>query len=158
MTNISPKSVISFTKSGLPYGFLGNMYSSQIEYDGLTWRTAEALFQALRFDDPEIRELIRQNKSPMGAKFCAKANEKKMCIVPLDLKDIENMRMTIQLKFDQHADLRQQLLSTGNAILIEDVSSRKRGNALFWGAYLSADTWIGTNKLGELLMELRAAK
>jgi predicted NAD-dependent protein-ADP-ribosyltransferase YbiA (DUF1768 family) len=39
-----------------------------------------------------------------------------------------------------HGHLRQQLLSIGNAILIEDVSSRKRGNALFWGAYLSDDT------------------
>lgn len=60
--------IISFTKTSLPNGFLGNMFPSPIEYDGKVWKTAEAIFQALRFDDDEIRELIRAERSPMFAK------------------------------------------------------------------------------------------
>ena len=43
---------ISFTKSKLPWGWLGNMSPFQIDAgaDGV-WRTAEAKFQADRFTD-----------------------------------------------------------------------------------------------------------
>jgi predicted ATP-grasp superfamily ATP-dependent carboligase len=40
---------ITFTKTSLPFGWLGNMAPYPIEYLEKTWRTAEALFQALRF-------------------------------------------------------------------------------------------------------------
>jgi predicted NAD-dependent protein-ADP-ribosyltransferase YbiA (DUF1768 family) len=43
-----------------------------IEHNGQVWPTSEALFQALRFDDPTIREEIRTQKSPMSAKMIAK--------------------------------------------------------------------------------------
>ena len=58
MTFQNDPTIIPFTKTGLPNGYLGNMFPSPIEYDGKVWKTAEALFQALRFDDDEIRELI----------------------------------------------------------------------------------------------------
>lgn len=52
--------VITFTKVALPYGWLGNMSPHPIVVAGKTWKTAESLFQALRFaeDDP-VREEIR---------------------------------------------------------------------------------------------------
>ena len=77
--------VIEFTKVDLPYGWLGNMYASPISYEGKIWLTSEALFQALRFEDEEIRELIRLEKSPMGAKMKAKGNK----VSNLKVKEIE---------------------------------------------------------------------
>lgn len=148
--------IIAFTKTGLPNGYLGNMFSSPIEYDGKVWKTAEALFQALRFDDDEIRELIRAERSPMFAKVRSRQHKDRMTVQPLSSRDLDNMRFVLRLKFDQHEELKRELLSTGTALLIEDVAARKnRGSATFWGASLEGDEWVGKNKLGELLMELR---
>ena len=46
---------ISFTKVSLPFGWLGNMSPFPILYEGKEWKTTEALFQALRFDDESIK-------------------------------------------------------------------------------------------------------
>lgn len=93
---------ISFTKVALPFGWLGNMSPFPIEYGGKTWRTTEALFQALRFEDDEIQEAIRAEKSPMGAKMKAKKHKAMMTIIPMGDADIENMRFCVRLKFIHH--------------------------------------------------------
>jgi predicted NAD-dependent protein-ADP-ribosyltransferase YbiA (DUF1768 family) len=105
--------VISFTKVDIPYGWLGNMAPYPITYNGQLWRTSEALFQALRFDDHKIREIIREEKSPMGAKMKAKKYRAQMVIVPMSDADLNNMKLCLKLKF-QNEDLRRRLLSTGN--------------------------------------------
>lgn len=149
--------VIGFTKVALPYGWLGNMSPFPIEYDGKTWRTTEALFQALRFDNNEIKELIREQKSPMAAKMMAKKHKDLMVITPLSSKDLLNMTLCIQLKLEQHPDLIKELISTGDSIIIEDVTSRgTSGSNLYWGALKSGDEWIGENNLGKLWMQARS--
>lgn len=155
MPSVNSNLIITFTKTKLPNGYLGNMFPSPIEYDGKIWRTAEALFQAMRFDDDSVREMIRNEKSPFGLKLKVKSITDQMSITPKGEQDIDNMRMVIRLKFGQYPELSEQLRSTGNAVLIEDLNKRKSGNSTFWGAYLSNGQWIGENKLGELLMELR---
>ena len=87
---------IGFTKAKLPYGWLGNMYASPVSYEGKVWKTSEALFQALRFEDEEIRELIREEKSPMGAKKKAKGQKSRMVVVPMSEEGVENMRMVVR--------------------------------------------------------------
>lgn len=148
--------VIGFTKVALPYGWLGNMSPFPIEYDGKTWRTSEALFQALRFDDDSIREIIREQKSPMAAKMMAKKYRENMKIQPLSDEDFSNMVKCVTLKVKQHPMLAKELLLTGNSILIEDVSSRgPRGSNLYWGSLKSGNEWIGENKLGQIWMHIR---
>ena len=52
---------IGFTKVSLPYGWLGNMSPHGIiDENGVSWRTAEAKFQSMRFDDEAIKEKLRQ--------------------------------------------------------------------------------------------------
>jgi predicted NAD-dependent protein-ADP-ribosyltransferase YbiA (DUF1768 family) len=53
-----------------------------IRHAGKLWRTAEALFQALRFEHVAIQEAIRQEQSPMAAKFVAKRCKNEMAVVP----------------------------------------------------------------------------
>lgn len=146
---------ISFTKVDLPFGWLGNMSPYPIEYDGKTWRTSEALFQALRFGSEEIREMIRAEKSPMGAKMKAKKYREDMSIKPLSEEDIKNMQMCIRLKLEQHPDLQVQLASTQDKQIVEDVTSRPRGSGLFWGAMKTDSGWEGKNVLGKIWMEIR---
>lgn len=148
--------VVSFTKVALPYGWLGNMSPYPIQFNGLTWRTSEALFQALRFKDQEIQELIRAEKSPMGAKMVMKSNVKDIVVEPHSDKDLLNMKMCLRFKLNQHPNLIKDLIDTGDARIIEDVTKRgNKGGNLFWGAMLVDDEWVGQNKLGELWMTLR---
>ena len=114
-----------------------------------------ALFQAMRFNDPEIKEAIRAEKSPMGAKFCAKKYTEKMFVQPMSEQDLNNMRQCLRLKIDQHPELKKQLIETGKDFIVEDCTKRKRGSGLFWGAALENGEWIGQNWLGKLWMELR---
>lgn len=151
------KKYIGFTKVALPYGWLGNMAPYPITWSGRTWRTSEALFQALRFDDEEVKDLICAEKSPMGAKFKAKANREKMKVTPLSHEDLKNMRLCVKLKLDNYPKLREELKKTGEAILFEDVSARPRGNNLFWGAMIKDGELVGENMLGKIWMELRAS-
>jgi len=152
--------VIAFTKVALPYGWLGNMSPYPLDFGGITWRTSEALFQSLRFTDNDIKELIRAEKNPMGAKFVMKANKESITTEPHSEKDVFNMKMCLRLKLEQHPKLKEELLNTGDLIIIEDVTARgDKGGNLFWGAMLVENEdgfhWVGTNTLGKLWMELR---
>jgi len=149
---------IAFTKVKLPYGWLGNMSAFPLEYNGQTWRTAEALFQALRFMDPAIREEIRKEKSPMGAKMVAKRHADKMVVQPTSSEDLANMETVLRLKLDQHPHLKEELKKTGDETIIEDVSNRSsQGRHLVWGMAFDQATgqWTGQNHLGKLWMKLR---
>jgi ribA/ribD-fused uncharacterized protein len=143
---------IPFTKVAAPYGWLGNMSPHPIQYAGKAWRTAEALFQALRFSDQDVIAEIRAASSPMTAKMIAKRERHNMIIQPTSQQDLDNMRMVLRLKIEQHPDLRQALLDTKDAEIIEDCSRRR---ASPWGAQFIAGQWVGDNLLGKLWMELR---
>jgi ribA/ribD-fused uncharacterized protein len=149
--------IIAFTKVALPFGWLGNMAPYPVTYRGKAWRTTEALFQALRFEDESIRESIRQEKSPMAVKFIAQRHKSKMIVEPRSPADLDNMRLVLRLKLQAHPALRRQLLATGAARLVEDCSRRPHGSGLFWGAALREGRWVGENWLGRLWEELRAS-
>ena len=148
---------ISFTKSKLPYGWLGNMSPWPVtDGTGVEWRTAEHLFQALRFDDKTIQSTIGREKSPMSAKFVAKANAGRMVIKPRSAEDVDIMLGVLRLKIGQHPELREKLLETGGRQIIEDVTARGAGGSnLFWGMILTGDQWIGENTLGNLWRQVR---
>jgi predicted NAD-dependent protein-ADP-ribosyltransferase YbiA (DUF1768 family) len=61
------------------------------------------------------------------------------------------MRGVLRAKFTQHEDLRELLLSTADARLVESATVDNEVNRL-WGEVNGE----GRNMLGELLMELRA--
>lgn len=148
---------IAFTSVRKPYGWLGNMSSYPIVYAGLTWPTAEALFQALRFsEDNPIREVIRSQRSPMSAKMIAKANAAEMVVTPRSPEDLRNMRTVLRIKIDTHPEIRNGLLELGDDEIIEDCTKRPFGSGPFWGAFRQDEDWIGENILGKLWMEERA--
>lgn len=152
--------VIAFTKTKLPYGWLGNMSPYPLEFGGKQWRTSEALFQALRFKDKAIQELIREEKSPMSAKMVMKDNIALVTLKIHSQKDVSNMKMCLIIKLEQHPELIEELINTGDKIIIEDVTTRGDvGGNCFWGAMLVEHEdgfhWVGKNTLGLLWVELR---
>jgi len=141
------------------WGSLGNMSPHPVIYEGSIWKTTEALFQALRFRDPAHREEIRMESSPMGAKFKSKSLAKvwPRMVIPLSEDDLNNMRLVLRLKYEQHADIRELLAQTGSDTIVEDCTARQHGSGLFWGAGLQSDgSWKGKNWLGQLWMEIRS--
>ncbi len=147
--------VVSFTKVALEYGWLGNMFRSPISEGGEIWLTSEALFQSKRFDNPEIKELIRNEKSPMRAKMKAKKNQDEMVIVPRSEEDVELMRKVVKMKFDQNPLLKSKLKALKGKVIVEDIGNRKGDRHLFWGAKLVNEEWVGGNWMGTILMDLR---
>lgn len=146
---------VSFSKVDLPWGFLGNMAPYPITHGDQTWLTSEALFQALRFNDPSIREEIRAQKSPMAAKMIAKKHKASMVVTPMSKEDIANMRYVLKLKFDTHPAIKAKLLNSAPHIIIEDIGTRNGERHFFWGMKKSKGVWTGTNTMGQLLMDLR---
>ena len=136
-------------------GCWGNMAPFPVIRNGIRWLTTEALFQAMRFFDAEIQEEIRGEKSPMGAKMKAKKHKQHMVVEPLSEDDLKHMRLCLRLKIDQHPELKQMLLDSGDEFIVEDCTKRQRGSGLFWGAALIGEEWVGKNWLGKLWMELR---
>jgi ribA/ribD-fused uncharacterized protein len=135
-------------------GCWGNMAPFPIKLSK-RWLTSEALFQAMRFDDEEIQEEIRNEKSPMGAKMIAKKHKDMMLVEPMSDEDLDNMRVVLNLKLKQHPKLRDKLIQSGEALIVEDCTRRQRGSGLFWGAAMIDGKWVGKNYLGKLWMELR---
>jgi ribA/ribD-fused uncharacterized protein len=147
--------LIAIRKVAEPHGWLGNMAAYPVVHNGKQYRTTEALFQALRFDDEEVIEAIRAERSPMVAKFVAKRHRAKMVVEPLGTQDLDNMRLCLWLKLEQHPDLLEMLLATGDEMIVEDCSKLQKGAGLFWGAASVDGEWRGENWLGKLWMEIR---
>ncbi len=147
--------IISFRRVKEPYGWLGNMSPYPIQYKGETYRTAEALFQSLRFDNEQIIAEIRAEKSPMQAKWTAKKYAESRKVVPLCEEDVNNMETVLRLKLDQHPELKKSLIESGDSQIIEDCTNRPQGTGLFWGAAKINDVWSGQNTLGKLWMRIR---
>jgi ribA/ribD-fused uncharacterized protein len=109
----------------------------------------EHYFQAQKFpSQPDYQEKIRRARSPKVAKTMGRSRE-----VPLRsdweaIKD-EVMRRALCAKFVAHPELTALLLGTGERKLIENAPSDE-----YWGC---GRTGTGKNRLGSLLMELRAA-
>ena len=148
--------MIWFKKVAEKYGWMGNMAPYPIMFEGKIWRTSEALFQGMRFDDEEIKEIIRKEKSPMGAKMKAKKYSDQMVVVPMTELDVEQMKKCVRIKFDQHPALKKMLLDTVGSYIYEDIGNRKGERHKFWGAKkISENEGDGHNMMGRILMELR---
>lgn len=136
------------------YGMLGNMSPHPV-VDGVAWPTAESLFQAMRFEDQEIREAIYKAKSGFAAKLIAKKYADLMVITPRGEQDLANMERVLSLKLEQHPIIREKLIESYGEKIIEDCSKRISVSGLYWGMAKINGEWTGENWLGRLWMKLR---
>jgi DNA-binding transcriptional regulator YiaG len=103
----------------------------------------------------------------MGAKMKAKRFRNRLKVPICDKADLRRMELCLRLKCRQHPELREKLIQTGSATIIEDCGRRRRDIEIdgknhgsggpFWGACLdpNKNTWDGVNALGVLWMKLR---
>ncbi len=124
--------------------WLSNFYLIPVALDGKVWPSTEHYYQAMKSESQEDRELIRKLRSPGQSRKAGR----KLELRP-DWKTAKDQVMWDALcaKFGQHLDLKEKLLATGDATLIEG----NTWNDTYWGVCEG----VGANKLGQLLMQLR---
>lgn len=143
---------ITFKSTKGRYGALSNMAPDfPIYINGNSIRTAEALYQALRFpENPEIQEQIINFPSPIAAKKFGRTQINKSR-KDWNIHRFKIMKFCIEIKLLQNKDLfTEVLLSTKDLPIVEYTEKDK-----VWGAITEGDFYVGTNALGRLLMELR---
>ena len=130
------------------HDFLSNFYEAEILYEGIIWQTSEHAYQAAKTTDKGWRNAIQDAATPGRAKRLGRK-------VPLRA-DWEEVKLGImkeiqRRKFTQWPTLKEALLATGDAMLIEGNNHGDRT----WGAELVDGEWVGDNFLGKILMEVR---
>ena len=132
------------------YRFLSNFYPAQVIFEGITYPTAEHAYQAAKSLDPNDRKEIAAAPSPAEAKRAGRALKLRN---DWETAKFDVMERVVRDKFTRNAELRDRLLATGDAELIEGNTWGDR----IWGVYQGE----GENHLGRILMnvrgELRAA-
>lgn len=155
MTKIKAKAELTevrfYRASEKPYGAFSNLYRREIEFEGETFATSEHAYQAGKARKPEVRKWLMDAPSP--ALLAMAAHGLYVWDINSDWSKIkfDRMKRVLQAKFTQHEDLKQLLLNTGTARLVESATVDNAVNRL-WGEV----NGVGKNKLGELLMEVRA--
>ncbi|HEX8974027.1 MAG TPA: NADAR family protein [Patescibacteria group bacterium] len=175
-----PRECAVFCKVKERFGECSNMCGGFILLvNGISIRTSEALFQALRFTGyPHVQRKIIEQKSPMMAKLVGKPY-RKMCNRPdWDEVNIKIMRWCLRVKLLHNFErFSHVLLETGDMPIVE--LSTKSDD--FWGTLLvgadeilgmkikkkqtryevsdmiPAGSLVGYNVMGRLNMELREA-
>lgn len=140
-------SKILFYRVNEPYGAFSNFSAHPFKLNGKTWPTTEHYFQAQKFAGTAHESEIRALSSPMMAARAGRSRKRPLRPDWERVKD-DVMRQALKAKFTQHADLRELLLSTGDAHLVEHTA-----NDRYWA---DGGDGSGRNRLGELLVELRA--
>jgi ribA/ribD-fused uncharacterized protein len=144
---IMPPTQINFYSTKGEYGCFSNFARTPFVVDEKIWPTAEHYFQAQKFpDDSEYREEIRAAASPMVA---ARLGRNRAQPIRADWETVKDgvMRDAVRMKFRHNAELREILLATGDAVLVEHTT-----NDNYWG---DGGDGSGQNMLGRILMEVR---
>lgn len=134
-----------------PYGVFSNLYPSPVQFEGKLYATAEHAYQAGKARKPEVRDWILSAPSPALAAMAAHGLYT-WDVTPnwAEIK-FDRMRRVLRAKFEQHPDLREILIGTRQARLVEAGTVNNVVNRL-WGEV----NGVGQNTLGIMLMELRA--
>lgn len=132
------------------YEFLSNFYPAPVLLDGQAYPTVEHAFQAAKTFDLDERQAILLSGAPAAAK---RLGRRLTLRADWEKVKTEILRTLLWQKFSL-PELRELLLETGDAELIEGNTWNDR----FWGCTQTArGEWIGQNRQGKLLMEIRGA-
>lgn len=125
---------------------LSSYSRSGFELDGAEWLSVEHYYQGMKFEDSELRELIRSTDHPEKAKKLAISNK---ASVRKDWPQIREVMMTraVYIKCRTHEAVAAALLATGDQEIVE--SSQYD---YYWGCGRDGR---GRNAFGKVLMAVR---
>lgn len=134
-----------------PYGVFSNLYRRSVIFDGFEYPTAEHAYQAGKARKDTVRQWILSAPTPSLLAMAAHGLYSWDVVPNWSKIKFNRMREVLRAKFTQHDDLRELLLSTGDARLVESARTDNAVNRV-WGEVNGK----GQNMLGVLLMEVRA--
>ncbi len=125
------------------YAFLSNFWECPVFYNDLWYKNSEAAFQGAKTTDRKLRGVFSE-LSPSRAKYLGRHIQLRS-----DWEEVKDqvMYQIVFNKFSLNDDLKEKLLATGDAELIEG----NTWNDIYWGICNGR----GQNKLGKILMEVR---
>lgn len=133
-----------------PYGVFSNLFRRPMEFEGRIYPTAEHAYQAGKARKEEVREWILSAPSPSLVAMAAHGLYTWDIVPEWSRTKFDRMRKVLKAKFTQHEDLKDLLLSTGDARLVEAGRTDNAVNRT-WGEVNGK----GQNMLGVMLMEVR---
>lgn len=128
------------------YYMFSNFALFAVNCGGLLWMTSEHAYQAAKFEDKEIINLIHSSLSAHDSKKVAQSYKNKIN-KEWDTIKITVMEDIIRAKISLYPYIRGKLLETGAREIIED--SHKDS---FWGR---GEDFKGRNELGKVWMKMR---
>jgi ribA/ribD-fused uncharacterized protein len=128
------------------YFFLSNFFPFPVKYEGVLYPSNENAYQAAKSVSPKVREKFLAIKAGQAKRF-----GRNITIRP----DWEEVKEGIMLELNRakfaNPFLRGQLKSTGEEKLIEGNNWGDKE----WGCVMEKGEWVGHNKLGKILMQVR---
>lgn len=138
---------IFFYHSDQPWGEFSNFSRHAVFIDDRVWATVEHFYQAQKFRQTQHQEMIRRCPTPIMAK--TRSRELSILHERSDWQESRESAMLrgLRAKFNQHPELTELLLQSGDAILVEHTA-----DDAYWG---DGGDGSGQNRLGHLLMQVR---
>jgi N-glycosidase YbiA len=139
---------IQFSSKSVEFGWLSNFSPDAFTLDGVRWPSVEHYYQAQKFAGTQVADRIRRADTPLKAR---KAGQDRSLVPRSDWDEVKEdvMRHALQAKFAQNRRVRDRLVATGDEVLIHE-----SGSDLWWGQNPDG---AGANRLGVIIMEIRAA-
>lgn len=129
------------------YYLFSNFSAHAVEYKGKLYPTSEHAYHAAKFDSEEIKEKIKNAKSPLEAKDLANNVYKTVRKAAWDEIKAEVMYQILKEKLNQHKEVQEILLRTSQEEIIENSPVD-----YYWGC---GQDGTGSNQLGKIWMRLR---
>jgi len=138
--------MIEFYKEFGDLGYLANYSNHGFSIDGVYYKTVEHYYQAMKFDNEEIKNRIINAETPKEASNIGRDRNNKRID---NFKDIKNdiMFNGILEKFRQNRDIAYKLVETRKALIAEATIDE-----YYWG--IGKDK-SGQNNIGKILVQVR---
>lgn len=137
---------LDFYSTHDPYGEFSNFANYPVFVDGQWWATSEHYYQAHKYDQADLIEWVRSAPTAMEAALRGRDSRKPKRVDWEERKDVF-MEKAVRDKFTRYPELKELLLSTGDAKIFEHTK-----NDCYWA---DCGDRSGKNKLGLLLEKIR---
>lgn len=135
------------------YIYLSPYTAHALTIDGEVFPTLEHAYQCARYTDTAIREEIKNAKSPVLAwAISQKYKPQQMPEFKTDEHKLSVMKRLMEIKAEQHEDVREILKQSGDQTIVKHVISGPPGDG-FWD---DGEDGKGLNHVGRMWMEIRA--
>jgi ribA/ribD-fused uncharacterized protein len=150
VTAIAVAEIRFYRANEKPYGVLSNLFRRAMRFEDREFDCAERAYQYGKARKPAVRDWLMAAPSPSLLAMAAHGLYSWDVTPGWSSTKVDRMRAVVLAKFTQHDDLRELLLATGDARLVEYTTTDNDTNR-FWGEV----NGVGKNMQGVILMDTR---